>query len=164
MSSKRKNKKNLPIVLDCEASGLGKDSYPIEVGIAFDDGSVESFLIKPHHDWTFWDLDAEKIHNIKREELESGYSLYEAASFLNSQLRGCMVYSDCVEYEIFWIDRIFKELNIFRAFEIESLFAIDDFDHQRFTSEKNSLYSKTIRHRAGNDAKVLQTAYKNSAY
>lgn len=162
MSKRKKNR--LPIVLDCEASGLGKESYPIEIGIAFEDGSIESFLIKPSEKWTDWDIEAEKIHKIKKDDLKSGKSIYDSVLFLNSQLRDSIVYSDCVEYEIFWIDRLFKEAGVTRLFEIESLFAIKEFDHQMFTDEKQRLYSLTQRHRAGNDAKVLQTAYKNSAY
>lgn len=162
MSKKKRNK--LPIVLDCEASGLGKESYPIEIGIAFEDGTIDSFLINPAESWTDWDLEAEKIHNIKKEHLKSGKSIFEAVIYLNSQLRDCKVYSDCVEYETFWIDRLYKEVGVTRSFEIESLFALKEFDHQKFTVEKNELYARTQRHRAGNDAKVLQTAYKKTAY
>ena len=42
-----------PIVLDLEASGFGRGSYPIEVGLAMTDGHLVDYLIKP-----FDDLDA----------------------------------------------------------------------------------------------------------
>ena len=43
------------VFLDFEASSLSKDSYPIEVGWAGEDGSTEAHLIRPAPDWTDWD-------------------------------------------------------------------------------------------------------------
>lgn len=57
------------IFLDFEASSLGKDSYPIEVGWAGDDGSTESHLIRPAPGWIDWDATAEAVHHIPREQL-----------------------------------------------------------------------------------------------
>ena len=37
------------VVLDLEASGLGKRSFPIEVGVAYvQTGEVRSWLVRPH--------------------------------------------------------------------------------------------------------------------
>lgn len=55
--------------LDFEASSLGPDSYPIEVGWAGEDGSLESWLIRPAADWTDWDFTAEAVHGLSRERL-----------------------------------------------------------------------------------------------
>lgn len=55
--------------LDFEASSLGKHSYPIEVAWVFEDGSAESYLIKPAPDWADWDGEAEAIHHISRDKL-----------------------------------------------------------------------------------------------
>jgi len=57
------------VFLDFEASSLSKDSYPIEVGWAGEDGSEEAHLIRPAPDWTDWDASAEAIHHIGRETL-----------------------------------------------------------------------------------------------
>lgn len=57
------------IFLDFEASSLGDDSYPIEVGWAAEDGSTESHLIRPAPEWTDWDPGAEAIHNLSRARL-----------------------------------------------------------------------------------------------
>jgi hypothetical protein len=48
-----------PPVLDIEASGFGRDSFPIEVGYVL--GNSESFccLIRPAPEWTHWDATAE---------------------------------------------------------------------------------------------------------
>lgn len=59
----------LPTVLDIEASGFGRGSYPIEVGIARADGSCCAFLIQPLDEWTHWDPKAELLHGISRDRL-----------------------------------------------------------------------------------------------
>ena len=60
----------LPTLLDIEASGFGRGSYPIEVGLARADGSVCAFLIQPQNEWTHWDPKAELLHGISRSRLE----------------------------------------------------------------------------------------------
>ncbi|WP_454882627.1 transcriptional regulator [Sphingomonas oryzagri] len=57
------------VFLDFEASSLGKRSYPIEVGWAFETGGGESYLIRPASDWDEWDPKAEAIHRISRDVL-----------------------------------------------------------------------------------------------
>jgi hypothetical protein len=57
------------VFLDFEASSLGRDSYPIEVGWAAEDGSSEAHLIKPAPPWTDWDPAAEAVHGLTREQL-----------------------------------------------------------------------------------------------
>lgn len=57
------------IFLDFEASSLGKNSYPIEVGWAGEDGSTESHLICPAPGWFDWDPTAEAVHRIARAQL-----------------------------------------------------------------------------------------------
>jgi hypothetical protein len=57
------------VFLDFEASSLGDDSYPIEVGWVFEDGREESHLIRPAPDWTDWDDGAQAIHGIARTKL-----------------------------------------------------------------------------------------------
>jgi len=50
--------------LDVEASGLGPDSFPIEIGWAILGGPAGSVLIKPAPDWSqdAWDETAEDLH------------------------------------------------------------------------------------------------------
>ena len=50
----------IPAIIDIEASGFGRGSYPIEVGFALPDRTSYSFLIKPAQSWTHWSEDAEK--------------------------------------------------------------------------------------------------------
>jgi hypothetical protein len=58
------------VFLDFEASSLSKDSYPIEVGWVFEDGTGEAHLIRPAPGWTDWDARAAAVHGITREQLE----------------------------------------------------------------------------------------------
>lgn len=57
--------------LDFEASSLADESYPIEVGWAWEDGRTETHLIRPAPDWTDWDPAAERIHGISRDMLST---------------------------------------------------------------------------------------------
>ncbi|MDB5851379.1 MAG: hypothetical protein JWP29_5131, partial [Rhodoferax sp.] len=56
-----------PTVLDVEASGFGRHSYPIEVGYVLPDGKTYCTLIRPEPTWTHWDPEAEHLHHISRE-------------------------------------------------------------------------------------------------
>jgi hypothetical protein len=59
------------LFLDFEASSLGDDSYPIEVGWVGEDGVSETHLIRPAPEWTDWDPAAEALHGLSRERLEA---------------------------------------------------------------------------------------------
>lgn len=73
-----------PPIIDLEASGFGRGSYPIEVGIALENREIHSFLIKPEDDWTHWSDEAEQIHGISREQLQAeGMCIEDIALKLN---------------------------------------------------------------------------------
>ena len=57
------------VFLDFEASSLHRDSYPIEVGWAREDGETETHLIRPAPDWRDWDATAEAVHKIEHDRL-----------------------------------------------------------------------------------------------
>lgn len=40
-----------PLIIDLEASGFGRDSYPIEVGVALDYDRKFCSLIRPQPQW-----------------------------------------------------------------------------------------------------------------
>ena len=50
-----------PTVLDIEASGFGRGSYPIEIGYCLPNGDTFCTLIKPEPEWQHWDAEAEKL-------------------------------------------------------------------------------------------------------
>lgn len=143
------------IIIDCEASGLSQNSYPIEIGVAYSRDSF-GFLIKPAADWTYWDLVAEKIHNIKREDLEnSGISVYDAVNILNSQLRGLTVYSDAFDFETFWIDKLYSAVGVERNFKIESIYMLN-LNFEKYKKEKKLLSKNITTHRAENDSLIIR--------
>ena len=77
----------LPTLLDIEASGFGRGSYPIEIGLARADGSRCAFLIQPAREWTHWDPKAELLHGISRARLvREGRPPVEVARWLNDEL------------------------------------------------------------------------------
>ena len=61
---------SLPTVLDVEASGFGRNSYPIEVGFVLPDGHTFCTLIRPQAHWTHWDEQAAQTHHIPRKVLQ----------------------------------------------------------------------------------------------
>jgi len=142
------------IIIDCEASGLEEDSYPIEVGVAFPYDSF-GFLIKPHYSWNYWNEKSAKIHNIKREQLNQGLSIYDSVIKLNSQLRDSVVFSDAVDYEIFWLDKLFSVVGVERLFDIKSIYQLD-FDFEIYKKEKIKMSKNIQIHRAENDACLIR--------
>lgn len=165
--SKEKNFKP-PIVIDCEASGLEKESYPIEVGYTLSNGETFSYYIKPEPSWTYWDPKAQDIHGIKRETLfEIGLPAYEVALKLNSQLAGEIIYSDASDWENFWINVLFNSVGLERFFEIRSiqdLFIVRSGipQHSGFYRKRKALFRDTpgiVQHRAGDDSKIIQKAF-----
>lgn len=159
-----------PIVLDCEASGLVSDSYPIEIGYILPNGEVTSYYITPLDEWTHWDAKAEDIHHIPREFLfTNGLAAYDVANRLNSQLAGETVYSDAATYETMWLNRLFDSVGIdmkFNVCGIQSLFIERNgvFQHGFFYQERKKLFmgDRVTQHSAGDDALVIQKAYIQS--
>jgi hypothetical protein len=145
------------IILDVEASGLGDDSYPIEVAWQhrFIQAKFDSFLIKPEPSWQYWDAYAEEqIHHISRDTLASdGISVVEAASRLNASLRGLTVYTDAPPYDRRWIATLFRTAAIEQSFEIQDV---------RFfvPPDKEGAYRRRfnmtpVRHRALDDVRQI---------
>ena len=62
--------KNYPIFLDCEASSLADDSYPIEIAWNNEDGTIESYLINIYRypsGYDDWDRNAQALHGISKQ-------------------------------------------------------------------------------------------------
>src|SRR5690348_5910657 len=99
------------VFVDCEASGLGPASYPIEAGWAFVGAAgeivKEAHLIAPTAEWlgsAGWNPDAEKIHGISREQLAAeGAHPLDVARAMNAALDGRTVHSDAPELDWFWL-------------------------------------------------------------
>jgi hypothetical protein len=153
---------SLPALIDIEASGFGKGSYPIEVGFVDPAGSLFCTLVTPESDWSHWDPEAAALHGIARPLLDShGKPSSWVAQQLNQRLAGQTVYCDGWAQDYPWLSRLFDAADASPAFRLE--------DVRTLLSEEQALRWHDVvaqvreelslgRHRASSDAKVLQIA------
>ncbi|MBT0571599.1 hypothetical protein KIK84_14825 [Curvibacter sp. CHRR-16] len=151
---------DLPTILDIEASGLGKGSYPIEVGYVLPNGSAYCTLIAPQPEWTQWDKQAAGLHGIGREQIERcGKPVQEVAQHLNTVLAGQTVYTDAWANDYSWLNALFEAANAQPRFKLESLRSLLTEEQAAvWHSIKEQVQHETalVRHRASTDAKLLQ--------
>lgn len=155
-----------PIIIDVEASGFGMGSYPIEIGLVLPDGTPHCFLIAPVRTWTAWDPEAEKVHGISRESLETyGRPVHEVAWRLNELLRGKSVYSDAWSFDMSWLGKLYDAANMPQTYRVASL---RDLMADQQVSDWDAAKAKVIseldlqRHRASGDARILQETYRRT--
>ncbi len=149
-----------PTVLDVEASGFGRNSYPIEIGFVLPNGHAYCTLIRPETHWTHWDAQAEATHHIPRALLEErGVAVPEVARTINAQLAGQTVYTDGWANDYSWLGALFDAADMSPAFRLENLRALlDDQQADRWHTVKAQVSSErgVQRHRASADARLLQ--------
>ena len=154
-------------VIDVEASGFGRHSYPIEVGFVREDGLGWCSLIQPAPDWLHWDADAERVHGIARAALlEHGRPPAEVARRLNDDLGGRTVYCDGWAHDYTWLGQLFETAGLVPRFRLESVNTLLDDDHlaQLDTLRVDGFSALGIaRHRASSDARALQWALNRLA-
>jgi len=155
--------RTVPIIIDFEASGFGKASYPIEVGFSGRHGEGWCSLIRPENDWEHWDRDASKVHRIPREIcIERGRPAGYVAEQLNQLLRGQIVYSDGWMHDYVWLARLYDAANRSPAFKLADLREIiSDDQEQVWHATKDQLENELqiSRHRASSDARLLQLTW-----
>ena len=153
-----------PIIIDVEASGFGRGSYPIEVGLVLPDGTPHCFLIAPERAWTGWDPEAEKVHGISRETLTAyGRPVPEVAWRLNALLDGKTVYSDAWSFDMSWMGKLYEAAHETQRFRIASLHGL--VEHQRLArwdrTRDQVVHDLALkRHRASGDARILQETWR----
>jgi hypothetical protein len=97
------------VFIDFEASSLGKESYPIEVGWVFEDGCCENMRIRPPAEWTDWDPRSEAIHGIARATLlAEGLPVEAVAHRLLSALGGHAVYASAPSWDGKWLSQLLR--------------------------------------------------------
>lgn len=149
-----------PCIIDVEASGFGAGSYPIEVGAVLSDGQAYCSLIHPEPDWRHWEHTAESVHGITRNTLAThGKPAHVVAADLNMRLKGATVYTDAWYHDYQWLARLFDAADMPQMFKLQDL-------RQLLTEPAMAIWDDTktqvmqdmnlARHRASNDAKVLQ--------
>ena len=149
-----------PAILDMEASGFGKASYPIEVGYALPDGQTYCTLIQPAPGWTHWDAGAEALHHIPRAAvLERGRAVKAVAHHLNDHLRGRTIYTDGWAHDYPWLAALFDAAGTRPAFKLDNLRALlNEHEAAQWHGMKEQVARelRLQRHRASSDARVLQ--------
>jgi hypothetical protein len=149
----------LPIIIDIEASGFGRGSYPIEIGYYRPDGQTYCTLIRPEPGWTHWDASAESVHGISHELLlHKGKPAADVALELNRQLRGLCVYCDAWAYDYVWLSLLYDAVDLVPSFELKDM-------RDLLTECEKTLWHATRatvemrlqlrRHRASGDARTL---------
>lgn len=156
-----------PLIIDIEASSLSSNSHPIEIGLALEDGNRFCTLIKPSPNWTDWDLKAEATHNIHQQTLaEHGKPVTEVAQTLNTLLAGRTLYSDGWVVDKPWLSKLFYAAKISMNFEVQPLEMIlsePQMEKWHQVKEKVTQQSGLQRHRASNDAWIIQQTYRLTA-
>jgi hypothetical protein len=149
-----------PAIIDVEASGFGSASYPIEVGFVLPDGASYCALIQPAPGWSHWDESAEQVHLVSRETLqEHGHPAAEVARQLNNRLQGQTIYCDAWYHDFTWLSRLFHAAGCdqtFRLEDIRTLLNEAQAEHWHLTKLQIQAELGLPRHRASNDAKILQ--------
>ncbi|MCY4755723.1 3'-5' exonuclease [Pelomonas aquatica] len=152
----------LPTILDIEASGFGRGSYPIEVGFVAGDGTLFCGLVRPEPDWLHWDEAAEALHGISRELLlKNGRPVRWMAEQINRRLQGQTVYCDGWGLDYPWMARLYDAAGLqpsFRLDDLRRLLSETEALRWRGVTEAVRRRQQLTRHRASSDARVLQLA------
>lgn len=155
------NHANVPAFIDFEASSLDLiASYPIEVGLCLTDGSLHSWLIRPHVLWQDWSASAEEIHGISRETLlADGLNVRQVAHHLNEILSG-QVFCDAWTFDSFWLHRLYRAAGMRPSFQLESVsMLLTPAEIQRWSAARHQVIGELGLpvHRAANDARILHS-------
>lgn len=155
-----------PIIIDIEASGFSSDSYPIEVGLAMANDEKYCSLILPKEDWTHWDQEAERVHRVSRDILETyGKPIHEVTHKLNELLAGKTIYSDGWVVDQPWLIKLFhaagREMQ-FRISPLELILSETQMEKWHATKDQLEKDLKLARHRASIDAWLIQKTYQET--
>jgi len=152
----------MPCTLDIEASGFGRDSYPIEIGYVRDDGVSWCTLVRPEPGWTHWDPGAADLHGISRDTLlRHGRPVAVVARALNEALAGTTVYCDGWAHDYPWLSALFDAAGTVPRFRLESAVALLPYQSlDRLDAARRHARAELggQRHRASSDARALREA------
>lgn len=155
--------RQLPAIIDVEASGFGKGSYPIELGVVLSCGDRLSMLIKPEPQWTHWDANAESLHGLSQQQLFSaGKSIKCVATTFNAFINGLTVYTDAWVVDGPWINHLFYSAGVTPRFKVSSIEHImSEAQFEIWDEAKTELANELdgTRHRASQDAWLIQQTY-----
>ncbi len=152
-----------PSILDFEASGLDAESYPIQVAVLLNGAESYDWFIEPEPSWRYWDPVAESIHGYSRQEIiAKGLPVIEVAVALNHQLKDQTVFCDALEWDGFWLRRLFDAAFIQPCFELHDLSELlsnSQIKEYRHKLEKIAASGNYRQHHAEEDVKLILEAY-----
>jgi len=157
----------LPCFIDFEASGLGLDSYPLEVAWSYPDGTIESHLIQPECTWRSWSKEAEKLHGLSWIEcMFQGTPPRKLMKILSNIFdERTPVYCDGGALDKMWLEEIylsgFDNPNFYLFDTRELLMGLIDNQediYEQLKKESRDYIGK--RHRAGPDVAFQVEFYK----
>ena len=150
-------------LIDIEASGLGIDSYPVEIAILVDN-RLFSWLIVPEESWQYWDKTAESMHGISREILISqGKVARFVADAINDAMTNSngLLYSDAAEWDADWLKTLFDAVGAvadFHILPVGDLLAGAAFRQFQQKREEIANSGKYRPHRAEQDIRIIHAA------
>jgi len=142
------------VFLDFEASSLRQESYPIEVGWAGEDGSLESWLIRPAPGWEDWDPAAEAVHGLSREQLlAAGRPHEEVARRALEALKDHQVYVSAPSWDGKWMSVLLRSAGLPRH-----ALRLKDVDEAA-----RAAVAETLPGRSADEVALLATAFLAAA-
>jgi hypothetical protein len=146
-----------------EASGFGRDSYPIEIGYVLPDGTAFCTLIRPDAAWTHWDPAAQRLHLLERSTVvQHGHDPAEVAARLNADLGGMTLYCDGWAHDYAWLHLLFDAAGVVPRFRLDNVRRLlTDAEAERWHAVKDQVAREVTfeRHRASGDARLLQLTW-----
>lgn len=152
--------RDIPPVLDFEASSLSDTSYPITVGLVVK-GIIHYWIIKPKPDWVDWSLASQAIHGIKRSYLiDHGIEQDEVLREIHEALRGITTtYSDNPYWERRWLSQL-GELDV-EVQDIKELVPTELHAEWKDVMQAQFKIYNLMPHRADHDALAISLALKS---
>lgn len=150
-------RKRVNYFIDCEASGLHPESYPIEIGVSsLVNNHQFSTLIKPFDSCTYWSYDAQDMHHIEKEELQNGLNGFILANKMNSLYKDKTLWADS-NFDKLWVETLFDVANVDMEFHVANLYNIPLPD--AYKKAFNVLIGNNVEHRALADAIQIEKAW-----
>ena len=147
-------------VIDFEASGLSSESYPIEVGLVLQDGTIYHSLIRPIESWKHWSDKAEKIHGIRKSDIQRyGKNVTHVCLELNRICGRQTLFSDCWVKDSDWVNKLFEAGAVERTFRLSPIeYCVPDSGLENWGYEKRDVAKEEEMpmHRALSDAYVIK--------
>lgn len=152
-----------PIVtIDFEASGLGRLTYPIEIGISRWQGpghvgETWHSLVRPDASWTskgVWSEVSQTIHGIPKERLSDAPTAAEALAAANAFAPlGTLAFCDGGGHDSYWLQRLADAAGFAPAFLLGPWNHVADaMEHEQQMRLHTHRADGEIAHRAAPDA------------